>query len=450
MRTRTVLIFLVILALLAGYYAYFEGVRRRARLAQEERARLVFQVDEGKIMALKVSSEGGKPMVLTKDDGHWRLTEPIQCGADDFALRGFVAALAGLKAERQVESAAQDLRPYGLHQPSLHLAFEAAGTWHNLRIGAKTPVGDHFYASGDQETRVVLVSASQERALHKSLFDLRDKDPFSLKSDEIDRIEIVRHKDTLVLTRTDGRDWRSPAEQKVKIKAAKVESLLDRLTWLRATRFVEEGKTAGARFGLNPPRARLLLSAKDRSETLALGASASSHGVYAKSNRLPGILVVDEDVMNKLPVRLGDLEDRTLFVFDTEQVANLALVLNGNAGQLKRQGNAWTWVDGRKAKPPETWQVDSLLRKIKEMEYLKGVPPAGQAPTDTAHLRLALTSAGGERLGAISASEVPSTETKPVVVWFAKDAEALKPYLVSADALRGLEEGMKQMLKPES
>jgi hypothetical protein len=450
MRTRTVLIYLAILALLAGYFTYFEGVRRKARLAEEERARLVFQTDEGKITALKVSSTAGKPVALTKEGGHWRLTEPIQSEADDFALRGLVAALAGLKAERQVESAAQDLRLYGLDQPSLHLAFEAAGTWHNLRIGAKTPVGDYFYASADQETRVVIVSASQERAVHKSLFDLRGKETLTLKSDEIDRIEIVRPKGTLVLTRTDGRDWQFPAERTLKIKPTKVEALLNRLTSVRASRFVEEAETGGARFGLNPPRVRLLLSAKDRSETLALGASESSHGVYAKSDRLPGICVVDEDVLKKLPDSLGDLGDRTLFVFDTEQVGKVALVLDGNAVQLERHGATWSWVEGGGGKPPEAWQVDSLLRKVQELDYVEGVPPTGQEPADTTRLRLVFTSRGGERLGAFAAGEVPSAEAKQGVVRFAKGAEALKPYLVTADALRRLEQGVKQLLKPES
>jgi hypothetical protein len=451
MRTRTVLIYLGLLALLAGYFAYFEGVRGKARIAEEERARLVFQVDEGKITALKVSSAGGKPMALTKDNGHWRLTGPIESPADDFALRGLVAALAGLKHERQVEAAAQDLRPYGLDQPSLHLVFEATGAWHDLRIGAKTPVGDYFYASGDEEARVILIPASQERALHKSLFDLRGKEPFTLKSDEVERIEIVRPRGTLVLTRSEGKGWQSPADQVVKIKSAKVEALLNRLTWLRASQFVEEVKTASARFSLNPPRARLILSAKDRRETLALGASESSRGIYAKSNRLPGTFVIDNDIIKNLPASLGDLEDRALFVFDTpEQVARVALVLSGNAGELERQGNTWTWAEGGGGKPPEAWRVESLLRKVQELEYLEGPPPKGSEPGDTAHLRLVLTSRGGERLGAISAGAVPSTETKRGVVWFAKGPEALKPYLVTPDALRGLEQGVTQVLKPES
>jgi len=449
MRTRTVLIYLAILAVLAGYFAYFEGVRRKARLAEEERAHLVFQVEEGKITDLKVSPAGSKPMALTKD-GHWRLTGPMEGPADDFALRGLVAALVGLKAERQVESAAQDLRPYGLDQPTLHLAFAAAGAWHNLRIGAKTPVGDYFYASGDEEARVILISASHERALHQSLFDLRGKEPFTLKSDEVERIEIVRPTDALVLTRSEGNGWQSPTEQAVRIKAAKVEALVNRLIWLRASRFVEQADTPGTGLGLNPPSARLILSAKDRRETLALGASESSRGVYAKSDRLPGIFVVDEDILKKLPAGLGDLEDRTLFVFDTEQVANVGLMLDGNAVRLERQGKTWAWAEGRGGKPPEAWQVDSLLRKIKDLEYLEGVPPKGQDPADTAHLRLVFTSRGGERLGAIVASEVSSAEAKRGVVWFATDAEELKPYLVTPDALRGLEQSVKQVLKPES
>jgi len=445
MRTRTVLIYLSIVALLAGYLYYFEGVREKARLSEEERTRLLFQVEPSKISALRVSPSGGKPMALVRD-GEWHLTEPIQSPADAFVLRGLLAALAGLKRERPVEDATQDLRPYGLDRPTLLFAFEAAGRWHNLRIGAKTPVGDYFYASGDEENCVVLIAASQESALNKSLADLRGKEPLTLRTDEIDRIEISRREGTLVLARSKGKGWQAARDPALKIKAAKVESLLNQLTSLRALRFAEEAEAARARLGLNPPRLRVTLFAKERRETLLVGAPGSNRNIYVASDQLPGILVVDEDALKSVPAGLGELEDRALVSFEAEQVARLEVKLAANAVDLERQDDIWKRVAGEGGKPPEGWRVNALLRRVQELEYIEGAPPTAQEPGDRTPLRLVLSARGGQRIAAISVNGIPAGKERRGVLWIARGSEAPKAYLVVVDALRSLEQGMKQVL----
>jgi Domain of unknown function (DUF4340) len=445
MRTRKVLIYLSILALLAAYLYYFEGIREKARLSEEERARLLFQVEPGKISALRLSPTGGKPLALVRD-GQWRLTEPIQSPADEFVLRGLLAALAGLKTERQVEAAARDLRPYGLDRPTLHLAFEAEGRWHNLRVGAATPVGDHFYASGDEETRVVLVGASQESALNKSLSDFRGKELFTLRTEAVDRIDISRSEGAFVLTRSETKGWQAAGDPALNIKTAKVESLLNQLTSLRASRFVDEAEAAKARLGLNPPRLRLSLSAKELRETLLVGASGPNRGIYAKSDHSPGICLVDADALKKVPAGLGELEDRALLSFETEQVARLEVKLAANAVELERQDDTWKRVEGQGGKPSEEWRVNALLRRVQELEYIEGAPPTAQEPDDGAPLRLVLASRGGERIAAISVNGIPAGKERRGVLWIARGSEAPKAYLVEADALRSLERRMKHVL----
>ena len=54
MKTRTALIYLAILLMLAGYFYFFEMVRKEARVKEEEAARRVFQVDKTEITALKI------------------------------------------------------------------------------------------------------------------------------------------------------------------------------------------------------------------------------------------------------------------------------------------------------------------------------------------------------------------------------------------------------------
>jgi hypothetical protein len=445
MRTRRVLIYLSILALLAAYLYYFEGIREKARLSEEERARFFFQVEPSKISALRLSPTGGKPLALVRD-GQWRLAEPIQSPADEFILRGLLAALTGLKTERQVEAAARDLGPYGLDRPTFHLVFEAEGRWHNLRIGAKTPVGDHFYASGDEENRVVLIAASQESALNKSLADLRGKELFTLRTEAVDRIDIRRSEGALVLTRSEGKGWQAARDPALKIKSAKVESLLNQLVSLRVSRFVDEAEAAKARLGLDSPRLRLSLSAKELRETLIVGAPGPNRGIYAKSDHLPGIFLVDEDALKKVPAGVRDLEDRTLLSFETEQVARLEVKLAANTVELERQDDTWKRVDGQGGTPSEGWRVSALLRKVQDLEYIEGAPPTAQEPDDGAPMRLVLASRGGARIAAISVNGIPAGKEGRAVLWIARGSEASRACLVDADALRSLEQGMKQVL----
>jgi len=136
MRTRTALIYLTLFLVLAGYFYYFEVAGRRARIEQEEAARHLFQVDKAQITDLQLDRGRATPIYLTKN-GHWQIVEPINTRGDEFTVASLLTTLESLKMEREVEAAAQDLQPYGLDQPMLHLSFLAAGSRHQLRIGAK-------------------------------------------------------------------------------------------------------------------------------------------------------------------------------------------------------------------------------------------------------------------------------------------------------------------------
>ena len=172
MKTRTALIYLAVLLLLAGYFYFFEVVRKEARVKEEEAARRLFQVDKTEITALKIEKLSAETKSLKKN-GHWLILEPLSTRADEFAVEGLLASLQSLEMDRQVDEAARDLQPYGLDKPALRYSFLVGDRWHHLRIGGRAVIGDKFYASGDQEDRVILIADSQQRSLDKTLFDLR-------------------------------------------------------------------------------------------------------------------------------------------------------------------------------------------------------------------------------------------------------------------------------------
>ena len=449
MKTRTALIYLAVLVVLAGYFYYFEVVRRNALTEEKEDALRLFQVEKAKITSLQLDQGEGKPITLNKE-GRWQIIEPIDSPADEFAVGSLLTSLESLKMEREVEAEAQDLQPYGLENPRLHLSFLADGTRHHLRVGNKAVVADQYYASGDQANRVVLIAASREQGLNKNIFDLRSKEFFSLKSDEIDRVEIERAEVKLALAKVTEDNWQVSAFPEVSIKNPKVESLISRLIWLRAKRFLDNEKGDLAQLGFEPPRIRISLASKEKSQTLLLGNSKKEEGIYAKGGELPGVALVDEKLLEQLPANLNDLEDRTLLAFDLDQIKAVGLKLNDHRGRLERQGKEWKWAAADSRQHPENWQVNSLLWKMQELEYLPGSLPKVEPPTTERQLNLVLYSEKDKKLGTFFLAEVPSENTVKGLLWFFKDDDPAHPYWMSGETLRELVEKTRKLLTPES
>jgi hypothetical protein len=449
MRTRTALIYLTVFLVLAGYFYYFEVVGRRAHIEQEETARHLFQVDKAQITALQLDRGEAELIYLTKN-GHWQIVEPINTRGDEFVVESLLTALESLKMEREVEAAAQDLQPFGLDQPMLHLSFLADGSRHQLRIGAKAVVGNQYYASSDPENRVVLIARAQRQSLDKSLSELRSKKFFTANSDEVERIELDRGKNQLVLTRAENKLWRAPAAVEVKIKTSKVERFLSLLFRLRVKRFLDDEEGNLSLLGLDPAKIRLQITTQEKTETLLLGNTKEDESVYAKGGEIPGVAMVEKNLLQELPQTLSDLEDRTLLVFDLDQVKALALVLAGEAARLERNEDTWNWLGDEKRKDPENWRVNSLLWNLQELEYLPGDFPRTQSSVEDKVLELVLYSENDEKLGTFSLLEVPAEKIEPGVLRFSKGSETARAYWLSGESLKELHDNVKKLLKPEA
>jgi hypothetical protein len=319
-----------------------------------------------------------------------------------------------------------------------------------LRIGAKAVVGNQYYASSDPENRVVLIAGEKRQSLDKSLSDLRSKEFFTANSDEIQRIELDRGMNVLVLTRAENKLWRAPAAVEVKIKTSKVERFLDRLLRLRATQFLDNEEDNFALLGLDPAKIRLEIATPKKTETLLLGNTKEDESVYAKGGELPGVAMVQKSLLDELPQTLSDLEDRTLLVFDLDQVRALALVLAGEAARLERNEETWNWLGDENRKAPENWRINSLLWNVQELEYLPGDFPQVKSSAANTVLELVLYSEHDDKLGTFSLFETPSAKTERGVIWFSPGSEEPRSCWLSGESLRELHEGVKQLLSPEA
>jgi hypothetical protein len=449
MKMRTAFVYLAVFLALAGYFYYFEVVRQETRIEKEEASRRLFTIKKDQVTAIRLEKRDGSAISLEKRE-HWRVVEPVLTPADEFSVTSLLTTIESLKVERQLETAATDLTVYGLDKPMLHLSFLAEPTWHHLRLGHKAPVSGQFYGSADPENRIVLLASTTEQSLNKSLFDLRSKELFTLKDDDIHRIEIEWPDKRLNLLRKEKEQWQASASPQTKIKSTKVEGFLNRLIWLRPKQFLDNGEDNLAQYGLVPPQIRVTLSSGDKTQTLLFGDTITGEGTYAKSEQLTGLVLVDEELPEELPNGLEDLEDRTLFSFKSNQVTAVALELEGETARLDRRNDKWEWTNPRPRKDPEDWRVHSLLWKLQEMEYEPGTPPEQQPLPEVISLSLVLFAKEGKKIGTILLPRAPSESTDPAVFWFSQGETKPLPYRATSKSSQGLYESVKNLVNPDS
>ena len=172
--------------------------------------------------------------------------------------------------------------------------------------------------------------------------------------------------------------------------------------------------------------------------------------MYAQGGELPGVALVDEKLLEQLPAHLSNLEDRTLLTFDLEQVKAIDLKLNDHSGRLERQEEKWKWAAGDSRKQPENWQVNSLLWKIQELEYLPGSIPKVGEPTGEKQVEVVLYSKKDENIATFFLEGVPSKNTEKGLLWFYKDDDVPHSYWMKGETLRELADKTKKLLQPES
>ena len=160
--------------------------------------------------------------------------------------------------------------------------------------------------------------------------------------------------------------------------------------------------------------------------------------------------MVEKDLLKGLPQTLSDLEDRSLLVFELDQVKALALMLAGETFKLERNAETWTWLGDENRKDPENWRVNSLLWNLQELEYLPGDTPLAQSSAGNKVLELALYSENDNKLGTFSLPETPPKKTERGVLRFSKGSETAQSYWLSGESLRELYENVKKLLNPES
>src|SRR5581483_2781023 len=114
-------------------------------------------------------------VVLNRENGKWKITEPKPYDADPDTASTLVSSLASVSADKVIDEKATDLSAYGLASPQLDIAVKRKdGKTDELLIGDETPTNSGFYAKiAGTDPKVYTVMSYVKTGLDKNLNDLR-------------------------------------------------------------------------------------------------------------------------------------------------------------------------------------------------------------------------------------------------------------------------------------
>ncbi len=273
------------------------------------REKSVLKFDREKVDGIDVTSSG-KTLTVAKEGGDWKITKPVQTKADFGSVEGLVGRLQSVQMKSIVADnpPAADLKKYGLDKPEATVNLSAGSTRATLLIGGKAE-DNTIYARDASRPAVVTVESALLDDLKKSADDYRRKDVFEFRPFNANRIEMTRNDQTVVLERVKGQGenapdtWRRVTPSAKDVERDKSDSLLSKLSNIRAASFVE----STAKTGLDKPALTVSVKFDDgkKEEKVTFGQAGSD--VYVSRPGEPGAAKIDAADFNDAIKSLDEL-----------------------------------------------------------------------------------------------------------------------------------------------
>jgi len=287
MTPRRLLPFLAIFIVLAGSYFFLEW--HRAKVAREEtEAKRIFAVKEPDITAVTIKRPSGE-IQLVKEGKDWQLEQPLKDRADALAVNSLLAALSQLRLNRDL-GPEKDLKPFGLDQPPLVVTFKVGDKSHTLNVGKKSPGGQGYYATRDQDPRVLLIDTSAKETLDRPLADLRNRALFNFVAEQVKALKVKTGSTQVVLEKKDG-TWTLVGREPFKIYPDRLERLLRFLSMTRVKEFAPEPLKDLKTYGLAPPALEITVVTDKGEQSLALGSRKQDECFARQGDQAPVVLV---------------------------------------------------------------------------------------------------------------------------------------------------------------
>ena len=407
MTSRRTLLMLAVLLGLGGYIYFIDLDKQRA----DEDAKTLLQFDPQAVTQVALVYPD-RELHLARDDGGWKITEPVEARADTTTVDNLVNAVDQAEVSRTLDDLQPDMALYGLNRPAVtvRLTLEDGTQLPQITIGKDTPVGYSVYVQRAGENAILLTPQAFRLGMTKQTKDLRDKTVLAFQKERISQIEVHRPAKAeapVVLRKTDG-GWTlggpipaqkmDDATRSITTRAssifadeATVNTFLSSLSGIRAQDFIEQPLLELKEFGLDPPQLAVGLTLAEDGEgaesssalRLLVGSEKSTdQGTkqrHMKREDAETLYLVGDWTFGDLNKTAHDFRDKTVARFAKNAVVRV---------EVKRQDGEGFFLSGGET----SWQIDTQLEGelrqsaldqfVTDLHGLKGFEIAADHPDE--------------------------------------------------------------------
>lgn len=350
---RTWLFALITLGL--GAYIYLV---ERPRMEDEAAPDSVLDVDVPSVSELKLSYPGEPTIELTREQGKWRLRQPIDYAAEGDAVERLLQQIAETKAERRIKAGeAEPLATYGLDgdgkQARVSIKLQGGRSLPDLIVGQTTPVGYNAFVRVEGRDEIVVVPLLLHTGVKKSVFDLREKQIFDVDPAHVTAMEIGPVSRTVRLERR-GDEWLIATPSQTGADPEQARALVSSLNAIRALEFYDAPVEGGD--GTDTPETTFRATLGDGNQVgfrLGRPIEGPSPGHYLRRDGDGQVVKVDPSVAVQFDKDRSALRDKRLFKCSEPDIAEIRFERADGAGfGLKKTEGDWALLP-----PPQTGSV---------------------------------------------------------------------------------------------
>jgi hypothetical protein len=367
---RTLALFGVFLVLLAAVL-FFDARGKKRAAGKEKEGRLV---DLASADLVKMSLKAGDAVLTFERDakGEWKITEPLETGADAAEVGGLADGFSGLRIERVVATAPADLSAYGIPDKEMSLWVNGKDKPVRILVGIENPIDKTLFAKRDDDPRVVLIASSLKTTLDKKLFDFRRKDVFAFEKAGVSAVKVRTGSASWEASKKDG-SWFLKSPLAALAEISRVETLLDSLAGLRAKEFVSEKRTDEdvRKNGLDKPDYEVVLSMPGANREATMALHKDGDRISAMSSLADNIVLVERTILADLDKKPDEYREKKVAVFDSWEVDRLSVTAGGLSLAVVKEkvGDADKWLLGSEGKTEaDGSKVEMFIRKIEGLE----------------------------------------------------------------------------------
>ena len=370
---RTTILLAIIFAGLGVYLYTIEVPTIEQEAIQQSEVQRLLPFDYRDITDFTITTRK-ENIRLTRDDRRrWSIVEPVQAKGDSREVENVLRALEIGRISRVVQEQEQDLTDYGLDSPNMVIQLIAGGQSETLRLGGVAPLTSTLYGQRQSDKQILLTTLSVSDFRRKTLLTFRYKDVMFFDRNQVERIQLQTPSQDIALHRIASihgltGNWRFSAPFEGPADKTSVGLLLMALEELSAVDFIDAQTEKEALLKQFPePILTATLHTSQRSHLVAFfQPSNDAQEAYAVTSAEQPIYQISPAVLQGLPKRAFDLQDKRLFGMEMAEIGLLTVTTPSKTYTVVQQHGEW-FLDGTPDQPINQQEMKLFVSRVVDL-----------------------------------------------------------------------------------